>query len=226
MLDVQELEEEFHASLVIQFTFICFFSPFLASAGLISFLINLAVIVFTIKIYTQVSRRPIPRRVSDLGIWKDFYKVIGFLGVLFNSILIAKHNDGIRAITEFRFRNHPKSSSVTTSDIEIIYRIQFILIIAKILLDLLIPGLPDWIVKKRVKEARTKDRAFKNAKKEAAEKKASKGEQTQKKKRNANPMQYFFENKSPIPPINRVLFEEHEKEWGLETIRIDKSSMK
>ena len=226
MLDVQELEEEFHASLVIQFTFICFFSPFLASAGLISFLINLAVIVFTIKIYTQVSRRPIPRRVSDLGIWKDFYKVIGFLGVLFNSILIAKHNDGIRAITEFRFRNQPRSGSVTTSDIEIIYRIQFILIIAKIFLDLLIPGLPDWIVKKRVAEARTKDRAFKDAKIAAAEKRTSKSKNNNKKKENVNPMEYFYENKSPVPAINKVLFEEHEKEWGLETIHIDKSTMK
>ena len=169
MLDLGSLEEEFHASLITQFTFICLFSPYLASAGLVSFFINLAVIGLTIKIYTEITRRPISRRVSSIGIWKSLYSIVGYVGILFNTLIIAKINKGVKAFTNLDNIQNPEDSTggteraqdLTVTDVEYIYLVMFGLLIFKFALSLLIPDLPKWIQKKIMREKLAQERAVK-----------------------------------------------------------------
>ena len=169
MLNLGSLEEEFHASLITQFTFICLFSPYLVSAGLVSFLINFIVIGLTMKIYTEITRRPISRRVTSIGIWKSLYSIVGYIGILFNTIIIAKLNDGVTAFTSLdHIKNEDggkestdRADGISVNDVEWIYLIMFGLLIFKFTLSLLIPDLPDWIQKKVTREDLGQERAVK-----------------------------------------------------------------
>ena len=166
MLDLETLEESFHTSLLTQFTFVCFFSAFLPSAGLVSFLINLVVIVLTMRIYTKTTRRGIPRRLTDIGIWKQLYTTVGYLAVIFNAIIVVKLNNGIEVFRNFSLRNQDDFSNSTRRvndsriQTEIIYLIMMSLIVAKFLLGLLIPKLPEWIEKRINREKLAKERAL------------------------------------------------------------------
>ena len=164
MIDLGSLEEQFHASLVTQFSFICFFSPFFVLAGLVSFLINLVVISLTVKIYTDITRRPISRRVSDIGIWKGIYGIIGYVGVIFNTLMVAKLNNGIKAFTSWdHLKNDGLAEStarrdVSAVDTEIIYIVMFGVFMTKIGLSMIIPKLPRWIERKISREKLSKQR--------------------------------------------------------------------
>lgn len=151
MLDLGSLENDFYSSILTQFTFVCFFSQFLISAGLVSYLINLVIIYMTIRAYTEITRRPISRRVANIGIWNSLFNVVGYLGIVYNAVITVKLNGG--------FRNFLSQSLIETEikDVEYVYRVQFGLLIFKFILSLIIPKLPSWIKARIDRERIIKD---------------------------------------------------------------------
>lgn len=154
MLDLGSLEENLYSSLLIQFTFICFFTPYLLYAGLISYFINLLVIVLTIHVYTKITRRPISRRVTNIGIWNNLYNIISYVGIVFNAFAISfswKDQDLIPESIEDQL---PGGRTVS----DFVYDVQNILLIAKFVLSMVIPTLPVSIKKKLIREKLVKER--------------------------------------------------------------------
>ena len=244
MIDLGQLEETFHSSLIIQFSFICFFTPFLLSAGLLSYLINIIVILLTVRLYTSISQRPISRRTTNMGIWVTLYNLIGYLGLLYNTIMVVKLNDGI---TAFRRENwfKPVERTLTTRvnesryDAEFIFRFFFGLAIFKISLQFVIGLLPERIRKRKVAEQLIKDRANKETSmmlKRASEqqkkeiigkggaeedKKATKSDLYLEKDKLA--MRYFFKNKNDIMGIDTSLKSKGVKMFSDFSVKLIKS---
>lgn len=158
MIDLGALEEGFYSSLLSQFTFICFFSQFLIGAGLVSYLINLFIIYLILKIYSKVSRRPISRKVSNIGVWNDLFDIVSYLGIVYNTIIAVKYTKGLSSITG----DEKTKVSDVVSETEYIYRVQFGLLVFKFLFSILVPTLPEWIKLRISREKLTKNRNSKN----------------------------------------------------------------
>ena len=236
MIDLGQLEETFHSSLIIQFSFICFFSPFLLSAGLLSYIINILVIIMTVRMYSNYSQRPISRRTTNMGIWVTLYNLIGYLGLLYNTIMIVKLNDGITAFKRenwFKPNNRTFTTRVNESryDAEFIYRFFFSLSIFKLLLQFWITLLPTKIKKRILREKLIKNRVNKENSmmlKRAGEQqrkslaggsdKMKEGERKKKAglylDKDKLAMRYFFNNKNDIMQIDTSL-----KSKGVEMLK-------
>lgn len=140
MIDLDLSEADLYSSLLIQFTFICFFSQFLVVSGFLSYLINLLIVVLTVKIFTKVSRRSISRNDSNIEIWNRFFDTISYLGIVFNAIFAVKFTNGL---TSFTGQTLEESDQIL--DTELIYRVQFFVLVLKFVVSFLIPALPAWI---------------------------------------------------------------------------------
>ena len=84
MINLGSLEEDFYTSILIQYSFICFFSPFFFLAGTTSYIINVLVVVLTVLAYTKVTTRPISRKIQNIGIWNQLFNIVGYLGIVYN----------------------------------------------------------------------------------------------------------------------------------------------
>lgn len=102
--------------------------------------------------YTKVTRRPISRRVTNIGIWNDLYDVISYLGIIFNAVVISISGD------RFGSENFEKFMPGGRKTSDVIYTIQSGLLIVKFILSILIPGLPESIDKKLTREKLIKER--------------------------------------------------------------------
>lgn len=155
-LDIGSLEEKMYTALITQFTFICFFSPYLIIAGLVSYVINLIVIILTITIYTEITRRPIPRRTKDIGIWNSLYNFVGYIGIIYNALIIIRNTEGVKVVQ----RSDSELSDSQNSTF--IYNVQSFLLLLKFLLSIIIPPLPAWIYNRMTNEKITNDKIKKN----------------------------------------------------------------
>ena len=151
MIDLNTLEEEFYTALITQFSFICFFSPYLITAGLISWVINLVVIFITVSLYTDFASRSISRRSKTIGVWNVLFNLIGYLGVVYNTAIVVKNIDNPGLFYSFNSEE---------AKIEVIYLIQAILLILKYLLSITIDELPNWIQAILVREKLNKQRSI------------------------------------------------------------------
>lgn len=161
MIDLASLEVGFYSSLLSQFTFICFFSQFLVGAGLVSYLINLLIIYLTIRIYTRVSRRPISRKVSSIGIWNKLFDIVSYIGIVYNTIVTVRYTTNLEAFVDLIDK---EQSEIETAifQTELIYRVQFALLIFKFLYSIIVPALPDWIKTRVSRENLVKNRNSKD----------------------------------------------------------------
>ena len=162
-LDLGSLENNFNESLLTQFTFIVFFSPFLIFAGAIGYVINLFVIVLTVRIYVKMSRRPISRQVKDNGIWNQLFNIVAYLAIIYNAVILSKLNDGINSVRnqELIGSSLPEDTQRRNSDhqdTEIIYGIQFGLLVVKVLAGMIVPALPATIKSRAMREKLTQER--------------------------------------------------------------------
>lgn len=78
-------ETQFYTFVLIQYTWICLFSPIVFATPLVSFFMTYIAIYFTIIMYSRLSQRPISRTKTSMKIWNDFYKVIGYVGIIYNA---------------------------------------------------------------------------------------------------------------------------------------------
>lgn len=152
MLDLGKLEESFYSSLLIQFTFICFFTPYLLIAGLVSYVFNICIIVLVMALYTKITRRPISRRVGNIEIWNQLYNMISYLGIIFNAIVIVTTGDQLGADVLERIVPGNRSSFRTVFDA------QNALLVVKFLLSIMIPKLPQWIGEMQMRERLVRER--------------------------------------------------------------------
>lgn len=212
MLNLESLEEGFYSSLLMQYSFICFFSPFLMSAGLISWIINILIIVLTMLIYTGSTTRPVSRRTKDIGIWNNIFNFVGYIGVLYNSVVIVRYSQGASLFFDFGTKE---------SETEMIYIVQGGILIFKFLLSISVQNLPKWINDSIVREKMEKQRAIElNSKvlnrlyKEAARKNKALNEdgtidQSFYDGQEAADLRYFFKNDNKIVNANKLEFGEN-----------------
>ena len=90
MVDVGSFEVDFNMSILRQFTFICFFTPYIVFSGIAVYFFNTIIIMVTMKIYLHFGRRGLSRRISSIGCFNKLYTVIGYLGILMNTLIIMK----------------------------------------------------------------------------------------------------------------------------------------
>lgn len=151
MLNLEILEEGFYSSLLMQYSFICFFSPFLMSAGLISWVINLFIIILTILIYTGSTTRPVSRRTKDIGIWNNIFNLVGYLGIVYNSLVIVRYSQGASLFFDF---------GSNAAETEAIYIVQGGILILKFLMSISSQNLPKWIEDSIIREKMEKQRSI------------------------------------------------------------------
>ena len=216
MLDLGSLEEGMHISLLTQYTFVCFFSPFLITAGLVSYLINLIIIYLTVFIYVKITRRPVSRRVSSIGIWNHLYITVGYLGIIYNAIIIVKMNGSLFKIKPEYLRHESRRSEGCSAmesnknddyifEVETIYRVQIYLLLFKVALGMLISKKVPWIEKLRLREKMTKERLRKRTAKilskigmEKSKRKDGKFDKSIFEDSEAKSLKYFFKKVSKI----------------------------
>lgn len=212
MLDLGSLEENLYSSLLIQFTFICFFTPYLLYAGLISYVINLIVIVLTIQVYTNITRRPISRRLTNIGIWNNLYNVISYVGIVFNAFAISFSWKDLNLVSEDFEAQLPGGRTVS----DFVYDVQNMLLIAKFVLSIAIPNLPNSIKMKLNREKLVKERQRKKNSKAlyrlAKEKMKLEKKRGGKVKQSSmlegeeeRSLKYFFENDEELKDFQMVL---------------------
>lgn len=86
---------EEYMEMMVQFAFIVLFIPALPVAPFVCFLNNVAEIrVDSIKMI-RTNRRPLPIRVSGIGIWNRFLDILSRLGIVFNAALLAFTSDNV-----------------------------------------------------------------------------------------------------------------------------------
>lgn len=146
MIDLGSLENDLHISNLTQFAFNCFFTPYLIYSGTVSFIVNIFVVWLTVKIYTEVTRRPISRREKDIGIWNDLYSIVGYLGVLYNAAVLVRKS---RTVSKFFGYNE---STEQHKDVLMAYNMITALLAFKYILARVIPKLPGWISARLTRE--------------------------------------------------------------------------
>lgn len=146
MIDLGSLEDDLQTSNLTQFAFNCFFTPYLIYAGTVSLIVNIFVIILTVKIYTEVTRRPISRREKSIGIWNDLYSIVGYLGVLYNAAVLVRKS---RTVSDFF--GYDKDSE-RDKDVLMAYNMITCLLAFKYVLARVIPKLPSWISAQIIRE--------------------------------------------------------------------------
>ena len=161
MLDLSSLEEGLHMSLLTQYTFIVFFSPFLLFSGLISYLINIGVISLLVIVYVVITRRSISRTVNNIGVWNSLYDIVGYAGIAYNALLIARFNKSLFEIKRKFVEDTEVEEQAELLDMQLMYKVHIALLISKFVLNMIIPKVLDWIEVKTIQESLSKTRVNK-----------------------------------------------------------------
>lgn len=147
MLNLSSAEEGLHTALLTQFSFICFFAADFPYSGLVNFVLHVPIMLITIKMYSYVSRRTISKRSVGLGIWKNFYDTISYLGIIFNAYVLARGTQRGRLVNVLR------RLGANNEDLDFyVYNIQNILLILKFMLSILVPKMPVWVYNRVIRE--------------------------------------------------------------------------
>lgn len=93
-VDIDGVYEEY-MEMIIQFAFIVLFVPALPVAPFVCLLNNILEIRVDAVKLLQANRRPLPTRVSSIGIWNRFLDIISKLGIICNAGLLAFTSDNI-----------------------------------------------------------------------------------------------------------------------------------
>lgn len=201
MIDLGSIEEELQTSNLTQFAFNCFFTPYLIYAGTVSFIVNLFVIFLTVKIYTEVTRRPISRRTKDIGIWNDLYSIVGYLGVLYNAAVLVRKS---RTVSDFF--GYDKSSE-REKDVLMAYNLITVLLIFKYILNRVIPTLPNWISARLTRERLIMERIKKRNDKilnRLGRKEDGEIDEKLFEDKESQSLRYFFDNNTRVEKFEKI----------------------
>lgn len=181
------------------------------SSGLISWAINQFVIILTVLVFTGSTIRPISRRTKDIGIWNNIFNLVGYLGIVYNSIVLVRYSEGASLFFNFGTKE---------GETEAIYIVQGGILIFKFLLSISGQSLPRWIENSMVREKLEKQRSIElNSKiltrlyKEAARKSEAldengKIDQMFFEGNEATDLKFFFKNDKKIVNSGKLEFGE------------------
>ena len=101
LLDENEVSYDY-VELVIQFGFVTLFSSAFPLAALFALINNLVEVRRDAQKYTKYHKRPIPRRVKDIGIWQPIFTFMAVLSILTNVFQMTLVSE---AIPKWLYRN-------------------------------------------------------------------------------------------------------------------------
>lgn len=153
-------ERQFNTFVLIQFTWICLFSPIVFTTPLLSYFLNYLAIYVTITMYSDLSQRPITRTETSMKVWNDMYKIIGYAGIIYNAVYLIKIYDlkPLRKIYETLNVKETFEAGVNNYDewkIYMIFWFQNILLIFKFIISLGIKTKTPWLKKRMRREKET-----------------------------------------------------------------------
>ncbi|XP_063709407.1 anoctamin-1-like [Culicoides brevitarsis] len=106
--DSQYIYKE-HLELVIQFGFVMLFIVAFPLSPLLALINNVFEMRLDAKKYLLHFRRPVPKRVKDIGHWNNILQLICRMSVITNAILIAFSSDFIPQMVYQQFHSHSTS---------------------------------------------------------------------------------------------------------------------
>ena len=147
MADINDIEREFYTALIIQFAFICLFSPHFIACGFLSYFINIGVITLTMSFYGYFAKRSQSRRISNIGIWNNLFNYISIAGIVYNCVVILTPNTGFTGLIQFEDRE---------TTIIFLVILENCILGLKFFLNEIIPSEPNWVKQKKRSESKAK----------------------------------------------------------------------
>lgn len=146
-------ERQFYTFILIQFTWICLFSPIVWATPLLSYFLNYFAIWVTIVMYSKLSQRPISRTETSMKVWNDMYKVIGYVGIIYNAVYLIKIYD-LKPLRSFynQFQFDHIKGGYDQWEIYVIFWLENVLLVVKFILSLGIKIKSPWLKKRLIRE--------------------------------------------------------------------------
>lgn len=154
MFDLKNKEELFYQVLAIQYGWITLFLPFFPLGAFVAFISNMIILLLTAKSYESIIRRSASKHMTNIGIWKNIFIALGYLGVMYNAVTIIYPGKGLPAFLSW------KSSE---KDIVTVLVAEHAILIVKFLLSLVIPVSPKWVHVK-IQQERYREKSEKDSK--------------------------------------------------------------
>ena len=149
MIDFSELIPGYYTTLATQFAYLAFFAGYFPLGAFILLLGNLAVVSFSAYAYSHYAKRTVSIKTSSIGIWKKIFNSIGYLGVIYNGLMMIFVGDGLIHI--FGTENNLR-------DAILILAAEHVLIAFKGLISWIMPGIPSWVIRRIQKERYLEER--------------------------------------------------------------------
>ena len=145
--DISSLETSFYQFLLIQFSWVVFFTPIFFEAGLLCYFLNIPVIYMIVVLYSRIARRSISKPRKNTQIWNNMYRIISYMGIIYNTIILLRKPEiiGVSKVIDLS----PYTNNREELETFIIFLIENALIMSKVILAMVIYRGSNWM-KKRI----------------------------------------------------------------------------
>ena len=150
MIDLEDKQQVFYETLVIQYAWLTMFLAFFPLGALVAFISNLIMVSLTAKSYGTIIRRSASHHIHSIGVWKKIFSVLGYIGVVFNVVILLYPGGGLQGFLD---------SGNQRREAVYILVAEHLLLAMKFVLSKMIPSVPRWV---KVKMKRAEHKAQKN----------------------------------------------------------------
>ena len=198
-----------------------------------------------ILLYVKMSRRSISKRFSTMGVWNGLYDIVGYLGTIYNALLIARFNKSLFEIKNDFFEKTKETTGIDMQkgqglpkeqpetpqfQIEWMYRIHIGLLLFKFILNLIIPKVLDWIDIKQTRQKLAKRRAEKERVemisrlgREESDKADGSFDERVFENRDTQSLKHYFRNYNPVKPLSEFNAEKILEKVEMPKMRVEKA---
>lgn len=149
MIDFGEVIEGYYTSLCLQFGYMVFFGIYFPFGYFELMIANIIIMALTAFAYSHHVKRSKSMRVSSIGIWKTIFKTLGYLGVIYNALVLLFPGNGMIPIL---------GTQNQVRDVVLILMLEHFLIAFKAFIGSILEGMPLWVKRRIQKEKYLEER--------------------------------------------------------------------
>lgn len=136
--------------LAVQFGFVNLFVVAFPLAPLFAFVNNIIELNVDASKLLRLTKRPEPRGAENIGTWFDIFRILGYVSVVTNLIMVAFYSTEVREYFGLATKNNLDQVSGTTTQalnnaFYMFVVVEHILLIFKLSLEYFIPDDPEWV---------------------------------------------------------------------------------
>ena len=159
MIDFGHVLDGYFTTLALQFGYMVLFGMYFPFGLFLLLIANIFMVALTAFAYSHHVKRSKSIKTNSIGVWKRIFNTIGYLGVMYNGIILIFPGNGL--IPLFGNENNYR-------DAVLVLILEHLLIGFKALISWILEGMPSWVVrriqKEKYREERHQERIISNYK--------------------------------------------------------------